>query len=405
MDINLADPHNHVPEVTPADEWGDADGLHPNFNAAATVLPPKRIKAEGPSSNQPGRNNGDGLRIESKPQRRENAESGQQLEVQQIDGSVVRLDPEEPSVARVPRHIAFHELPAREPEDIARRGEGKEWGRSRSQSFRWILGTGAGVATMVVVAMMMLPSINKSNAAREGEGGPILAPEEDVKGSEALNAMLSRQPEAEQLFKRYASALIADDALPLLRNPESVESFFRASFRPGIVSKDWVPGDDTQWSVYEAEGVQYGILEGTLPDFNKFQAYMIFSGNQLYLDWKASTAHGSATFEELSKQEGNPAEIRAMISPAGFYTAVFPEAEYQSYQFVSADKEQAIWCYARKDDRANAALAPLFKTGIIVNSAPEQLKVTLRLERGPDGALPNQWVIAEMLHKDWLIPK
>ena len=77
MDTNLIDPHNHVPEVTPDDEWGDAEGLHPNFDAAATILPPKRQRTD----EAPGRAN-EGLRIESTQIRRENSEPAQTLEVQ-----------------------------------------------------------------------------------------------------------------------------------------------------------------------------------------------------------------------------------------------------------------------------------------------------------------------------------
>lgn len=400
MDTNLIDPHNHVPEVTPDDEWGDAEGLHPNFDAAATILPPKRQRTD----EAPGRAN-EGLRIESTQIRRENSEPAQTLEVQQIDGTVVRLAPEEPSVEKMPRHIAFHERPAREVEEPARRGEGKEWGRSRKQSFRWILGLSAVVVAMVVVGLMMLPSINKPNLARKGESGPVYVPDKDSKGTEALNAMLGRQGEAEQVFRKYASAQVADDVLHLIRSPRLVEPLLRAAFKPGTVDKDWVPGDNTQWSVFEVGNIQYGILEGRFPDFTNFAAYFIFGDDQLLLDWKATTAYGSSGFDALALGKGDPTEIRGRLSPSGYYSAVFPESDYQSYQLISADKEQAIWCYASRDGEAHAKLTPIFKSGDILQSAPTEQKVTLRLNRGPEDALPNQWVIAEMLHKDWLIPK
>jgi hypothetical protein len=404
MDTKLIDPHNHVPEVTPDDEWGDAEGLHPNFDAAATILPPKRQRTDEAQPRPSGRSN-EGLRIESTQIRRENSEPSQALEVQQIDGKVVRLAPEEPSVERMPRHIAFHERPTREVEEPARRGEGKEWGRSRKQSVRWILGLSAAVVAMVVVGLMMLPAINKPNLAREGESGPVYVPEKDSKGTEALNAMLGRQSEAEQVFRKYASAQIADDVMHLIRSPRLVEPLLRANFRPGIVNKEWVPSDKTQWSVFEVENIQYGILEGRFPDYTNFAAYFIFGDEQLLLDWKATTAYGSAGYELLKDGKGDPSEIRGLIAPSGYYSAIFPEADYQSYQLISADKEQAIWCYARRDDGANAKLNSIFKSGDILKSAPTEQKVTLRLERGPEDALPNQWLIAEMLHKDWLIPK
>jgi hypothetical protein len=402
MENNLIDPNNHAPEVTPDDAWGDADGLHSHFDAAATVLPPKRYKIE-PRAAGPPEKAGAGLRIESRVQPRESDESAPRLEIQEFNLGVVRLDPEEPVAAKVPRQFTFHERPTRE-EDPVRAGEGREWGRSRKQSVRWMIGTGLAVAALVVVSMMMLPLINKSNAARPNEGGPMMIPEDKDTAMEALNAMLVLQPEAEQVFRKFTSALIAEDVVPLVRDAGTVGPLIQKTFQPGGVSKAWLPGDDTLWSVFEAGGVQYGILQGTLPDFTRFNAYLALSDGQLVLDWKATTGYGSATFDELVLSRGDPSEIRAIIAPSGFHTAAFPEADFQCYQFVSPDKEKSIWCYARRGERADAELSRLFHIGEIIQDGNEPQRVTLRLEHGPPGSLPNQWLIAELLQKDWLIP-
>jgi hypothetical protein len=403
MENNLIDPNNHAPAVTPDDEWGDAGGLHSHFDTAATVLPPKRQKMETRAA-APADRIATGLRIEPKLQPVDIEESPPRLEIQEFTGSVVRLDPAEPVAAKVPRQITFHERPTRRKDDPHRAGEGREWGRSRKQSVRWLIGTGVAVAALVVVAMMMLPIINKSNAARPSDSGQAMVPEDDDTAIEALNSILVLQPEAEQVFRKFASAMIADDVLPLVRDPGTVGPLIRQSFRPGRVSKAWIPGDDTEWSVFETGGVQYGILQGTLPDFTRFSAYLVLSDGRLLLDWKATTGYGSATFDELANQQGDPSEIRAVIAPSGFHTAVFPEAEFQCYQFVSPDKEKSIWCYARRGGPAEAELSRLFHTGEIIQESNPPQRVVLRLERGPSGSLPHQWLIAEVLQKDWLIP-
>jgi hypothetical protein len=403
MDTNLIDPNNHAPEVTPDDEWGDADGLHANFDTAATVLPPRRQKIEHRSA-APSEKPEAGLRIESRIQPRESDESAPRLEVQEFNSSVVRLDPEEPASARVPRQFTFHERPNRKEDDPVRAGEGREWGRSRKQSFRWMIGTGIAVVALVVASMMMLPKINKPNAARPTDAGQATVPEARDTATEALNAMLVLQQEAEQVFRKFASARIADDVLPLVRDAKTVEPLIRRNFRPVGVPKSWIPGDDTEWSVFDAGGVQYGILQGTLPDFSRFTAYLALINGQLVLDWKATTGFGSATFDELALNQGDPSEIRAVIAPSGFHTAAFPETDYQSYQLVSPDKEKSIWGYARRGERASAELSRLFYSGEIIQGGNQPQRVALRLERGPSGSLPNQWLIAEFLQKDWLIP-
>jgi len=122
----------------------------------------------------------------------------------------------------------------------------------------------------------------------------------------------------------------------------------------------------------------------------------------LHLDWKATTGYGTATFGELARNQGDAKEIRARIQSSRFYTAIYPEAEYQSYQLVSPDASEAVWGYTRRGEAADSLLGKLFWSGEILDNSVEQKKVTVRLERGPAGSLPNQWQIAEMLHNEWL---
>ncbi len=402
MESSLFDPNNHVPEATQDDVWGDPVGLQAASNGVVTVLPPKRSKLENqaPSSGKEI----EGIRIGETSGRLPAEETEGRLEVQEIDGTVVRLAPEEPSAPKVPRQIKFLERPVKAPVDPYRRGESKDWGFARKQSIRWIVGTGVGVISLVVFSMMLLPMINQSNAARPAENALVLDTADEIKGAEALNAMLSRQPEAEQVFRKFAAASIARDVLPLLRDVDQVQPLvLQGDWKP-LVSRDWVPSDDTTWSVFDMDGSPYGVLEGTLPDFSTFSAYFLLSENHLQLDWKATTRHGTASMTELARGQGNPAEIRAKISPCGYFTAAYPEADYQSYQFVSSDDETSIWCYTRKGGEADHALAKLFQNGAILQSSLEPRKVTLRLERGGADSFPNQWLVSEVLGDDWIIP-
>jgi hypothetical protein len=45
-----------------------------------------------------------------------------------------------------------------------------------------------------------------------------------------------------------------------------------------------------------------------------------------------------------------------------------------------------------------------FKGGNIISGSNEAKKYTLRLEGAPEAAAANQWIIAELLHKDWIEP-
>ena len=404
MDPSPIDPHNHAPEVTPDDVWGDAAAWTLQPLGSTTVLPFKKARAGTPSS-APVDRAPEGLRIESKTPPRRTGASTYQLEVQEIDGNVVRLDPEVPTALRVPRQPVVQERPAENDVRREPQGEGREWGLSRKQSIHWILGAGLGIASVVIVALMLLPVINASNAARPNQSQTsfVMEKEEDNAGSGLWNALIVRQQDAEQVFRAFASAPVVEDILPLVKDSESVGSLIRAHHRPALVAKAWVPPANTRWNVIDNDGHPFGLLEGFLPDDSTFGAYVVLSGRLLLLDWKATTAYGTATFDELEGHQGNPAEIRARIVLADFFTATFPEAEYQCYQLLSPDNRKAVWCYARRGEAANAALASILQTdGILDNTPVPPQKVTVRLDPGPAGSLPNQWLIREVLHKDWI---
>ena len=404
MTPGFNDPHNHVPEVSSDDVWGDAVALAPNPSGHATVLPPKRPKA--PDSPPPTRNSMTGLRIESQTQNRPAYDvSSHQLEVQEIDGSVVRLDPEPPEVEKIPRQFTFRERPAATIDTSENRGEGPEWGHARKYPIRWMLGASAAVAAVVVTSMGLLPLVNKSNAAR-----PIVAEtpwvqsKESIKGAATLNDMLGRKTEADQILRKYLTATIVDEIIPLTRDPKTVEPLIREIHRPMRVPKAWAPTQDTNWSVKDTDGSLFGLLEGTLPDFSRIHAYFVLSENHLFLDWKATTGFGTATFDDLERNQGDPSEIRATLIPSDYYTNIFPEEKYQSYQLVAPDQLKAIWCYALHDSDEYDKIRRMFQGGEILKSTPEPQKLTLRLARGPEGSLLNQWLIADILHKDWITP-
>jgi hypothetical protein len=145
-------------------------------------------------------------------------------------------------------------------------------------------------------------------------------------------------------------------------------------------------------------------LEGDLPDHRKFAAYFTWQGGRLLMDWKATVAFGTATFEQLAEGKGDASEIRGEIAASDYYSAFWPEAEYRSYRLTSPDQESSIWCYVRRGDAAEGVVAPLFNRGVIIGESQSSRKITLRLVRGSPESLPNQWLIGEMLHVDWATP-
>lgn len=403
MNPGFIDPNNHVPDVSADDGWDNAEGYAPENTArAATVLPPRRTVADrAPESVTPAEM---GLRIDSTTQRTEPAETSTRLEVQELNGGVIRLEQEVPAPPKVARQVTFHERPVEEKDSSRQRGEGKEWGVSRLHGQRWVIGGGVAVLVIVVGSMLLLPSINTPNKPRGQEThAPLLAEEKDEK-LEEFNRLLGKQPEAMQLFRSYSQAAHADEIIPMVRDGAAIREILLKEWKPLNLSKQWAPSIESQWSIFDQDGIASGLLTGELPDGRPFAAYITQVEGRLLLDWKATTAYSSATFAELEKGTGDPAEIRGELSPTTYYSPAFPEAEYQSYRLVSPSGTDLIWCYVRRGSQGESQVAPNFQSGEILKETPVPRKITLRLERGPEGALPNQWAVAEMLHIDWVTP-
>jgi hypothetical protein len=352
------------------------------------MLPPKRVK--------PDTADGDGgLRIGTRTSSDSPAETFSKLEVQEIHGEVVRLQPEENDTARMPRQVVFHER----QESHDELDEAREWGSSKRQPIFWILGTGVVISTVVVGAILALPLLNKPIRSTESEW--VVEP---VANGEAMAAMLSHKADAGRVFREFLTAPSAEAMLPLARNSAEVAGLIKTNRRLPVLSSDAPPLRIDSWTACENQALTYAILTGTLPDYSKFETYFTISDGRLVMDWKASTGYGTADFAELMNNQGNPAEIRGWIEAVEFYTAAFSENSHQAYQLASPDRQQVIWAYARRGSGIHQALRKLIKGGYILEGGKEAQKVTVRLEPGPGGSLPGQWAIVELLHKEWIAP-
>lgn len=190
----------------------------------------------------------------------------------------------------------------------------------------------------------------------------------------------------------------------MVRDRIEVEPLIRSNRRTVVDPKHWAPENGAQWEIHQNGQLPFALLKGTMPDYSDFSAYFVMSGQQLLIDWKATTGYGTATFDELARKQGNPAEIRGLISLSGHYSPVFPESEFRSYLLESPDGETVIWCYTRRGDPVDEQIQAIITGGAILRSSSNAHKVTLRLEQASEHALPNQWLIEELLHKDWIEP-
>ncbi len=404
MNTGFSDPNNHVPEVTPDDAWGDSEVPFTEYHQPTALLPPRRTVKD--KSSAPAASIEMGLRIEPRSNSDELAEEPQRLMVQEFNGDIVRLNQDESAPPKVDRIVTFHERPANLQSADTPRGEGREWGRAHRGSTKWIWGMVAAVAVLVALGIFLLPTINAPNAPRKVPGSESVAVPEDPTSLlvERMNRLLERQDDAARIYRSFSQATISDEALPYLRNGEGLKDTLRANWTPMGIPSDWAPADDSNWSVIELAGNACGLFQGLLPDGSGFTAYFTSDHDQLLLDWKATTGYGTATFVQLKSGPCDASEIRGVITFSDYYTPTFPESDYQSFRLASPDDQQTLWCYATRDSVAFEKISTELAPGSIATEERGPQKVTLRLESGPEGSLPNQWMIGDLLHLDWLSP-
>lgn len=374
-----------------------------------TVLPPRKSRTERSEAvHRPsaGPHGNVGLRIESHIGRRPTPRDEDGLLVQEISSSVVRLE-QAPPPQKVPRIPVPLEKPTpAEDQHDETTSEQEEWGGHKLPGKRWLVPSAIAVLALIVGSLILLPFINRPNEARAKSASQTFRPveEEKVSGIDALNRLIPRQPEAEHLFHTFATARVFDDLLPILRDAASIENLARPNWHALPVPLDWSVPSTVTWRVTPLGNKVSGILEGSFPNFTPFSAYFVEMDNHLLLDWKATTAYSTARFESLIKGEGDASEIRGVLTLANFYTAVWPEEEFQSFQFTAPGGESYIWCYARRGSPQEAGINRFLKTSEIIEDTPPPQRATLKLERSRDDAAPNQWQIAELLHIDWINP-
>jgi hypothetical protein len=414
MSSGFSDPETHVPDVTPGDEWDDAASAGSEAHAGLAVLPRRRsvtdkdnFSTEASSTEAPERvqrvAKEGGLRIEPRVSR--SVETGEPgvLKVQEITGEVIRLEQEVPGPPKVERLTKFHEREARD-EDEERVGRvSREWGEARPHARRWIFIMGGTVSVLIAGTFLAVTSINEPPERANPAAAPALESPESVENTPMFRLFM-KDAEAARIYREFARAGKPEDVLPLIKDPDGLRDVVVENWHPLAVPADWQPGARAKWMTEEVDGQPHGIYTGNLPDGSPFAAWFSLEKDRLLLDWKATTAYGTARFSELATGTGDTREIRGRLLPGRYYTAAWPEADYQSYLLASPDGKESVWCYAPRESAVQSAIIHRVTGGEIIRDTLAFVCVTIHLARGPEGSLPNQWQIQDVLRFHWISP-
>jgi hypothetical protein len=401
MPSHQYDPSAKMPEVASGDSWGDPEDDLPNQTIRPATLPQKRQRVDHSANDDPAAK---GILIEPSPTSVFVLNPQDRLHIREISSEITRLVPEDEPATKVVRQYTFREKPAvLSPKEISiQREEG--WGRVSKNTKKWVIGIGLTTFALVTFSLLSLPKLNSKNAPRldAKSGAYVVEDNNDRLDNKTLKNWQNRKTEVMSTFSYYARATTLDELFPLVVENSASREALRDHWRPLDLPENYFPSKDSPWNTVLLDGQLVGLLEGTFPNGSPFEAYFVNQGDRLKIDWKATSVFGTANFKQLRDGIGDGSEIRGTITNSSFYTAIWPEADFQSYCLTYPGVEISIWCYARRGDASFQALAPVFSKGLIIDNSSNSQNVTLNLVRGASSALPNQWLIREILHLNWL---
>lgn len=324
------------------------------------------------------------------------------VEVHEISGKRPRrLKAEKPDIEKMPRKEAAMEQAKHERFDV----EDREWSSARSVRAKWIIALGIAMPVLIALCLILMPRHRPAPGAEsDGEDLVPQIPNFFQIKDEDLVELLERKGEARVLYERYVSAGTVEELLPLLRDATEVEPLVRAAGQQPRAPASWKLKETAVWSMRMQGALPYATLTGELPDFEMLTCYFLVRNGKLLIDWKATHGYSSSPFDRLTRGEGDASEVRGVIVPSNLYTNDFPESEYQCYQLTSPNGQQMLWSYVPLDSALGSSLERMFVGGQIADKQPGPVPVTVGLVRGESGGLPNQWLIEQLHHEQWISP-
>ena len=290
----------------------------------------------------------------------------------------------------------------------AKDAEGRNWGsRGSAGSFKWMVYSGLGAMALVVTIVLL-------SFSREGEEERIrnqsyfsqievntnkVTEEEEFAQFEELSKSGGR---AKEIYESFAKAKTPVELEGMIYDEEKILPIMAENWEPLGYPESWAIGDKGGWSIIKFEGLQCGILEGQTPDYDKFRALFRIDGNKLEMDWKATVAYSTASFEELRAGKGDASEVRGFLSNDTFYTFSYPEADWVAYRLVSANGDADLRLYAARGGEIAKKFSEAFNVSRITGETKTGSTVTLALKPGNEQSLAYQWEIEAVKAMSWL---
>lgn len=328
---------------------------------------------------------------------------------QPVRETVPRLDVAQgalPAHAMRAREVAVeavHRRPRRE-----RQLEEAWQGRARLPWKWWACG-GVAVAMLLaasVASVLALNTARQASSPRPAVSGYELEKVElDERFAFFQEDPIPLQAEAVRLLAGYTAARSADEALGWVRDPEQLRGRLQARWKPWPAAPRLERQDALQYAFTDSMNPPFMVLLGKRADHLPFRAYFVRDDGRLRLDWEATEGVCDIPIHELAQTPVvRGAVVRCELKAQPFYTASMPESGFNSFSINSADRQSWVWGYAERDSALDRRLKEALDAGGAIWEAKERERMTLRITSAPGREQPNQFLITDMLHIDWVRP-
>lgn len=326
----------------------------------------------------------------------------------------------------------FEELSER-PDEAERQEEA--WGKGISPGW-WVSIAGVCVA-VILLGGLAIKSWFDGDEVQEVTHVPAGGGSDDLHAGSPEKWFYERAgkigTEANAVLSAFMSAPDDRARSEWVRQPEAYLNRTRQG--EVMISPRLDEADDQSWMIDHTEDTAFLALDGRDADFMPFRAYFTREGEQLKLDWQATTARSEVSLQTMKKtlkeQQDRisrlthdarekqadsppvlpaplytePVMVRCMMRRIDeFYAGPYNDREHSAFMLLSADKAHYVWAYTARDSPLDLELRRLLDHGRFVVSLKKDMRVTVRIRRNQKDALPSQLELVEIVHPEWVTP-
>ncbi len=289
---------------------------------------------------------------------------------------------------------------------------GETWSVAPAMSARTMIKAALGGVVLVSLCLALVLALNvwrrNSGASsaldyRGLEMDPKADPL-DARFTMFMESPAGIQNEAIQVLAGYGAARTPEDAVPWLRAGDAAE-LRRCQWQPWTSRPRVDQPEMLQFAFMDGFEPPFMVAWGIREDFSPFCAYFVRQSGKLRLDWEATEGRCDVPIAMLPEAtDVKQALVRCELEIRAFHTRAFPEERYRSYVLNSANHLDWVWGYTTRDSKDDQTLRELLNDTSTILEPKQRERVTLRVTAPAERDQPNQFLITDVLHNEWLAP-